>query len=193
MTKRKKAAKQPQLALDAHSEKRARGRPRKMRASEIYGRSDNYRTQFWQTRWDKKKKEAVRDRPWPWAIQMLAATNEDELRKTVEGAPGYVQGQFSNFLPLILSIYREKKFPKTAPAQLDYLADSLGALGGVSTRRSRDVCGIERAKARRLPQFQIIRHEYYVECSCGYKGPARNNACRKCGAEISLMADLLSG
>ena len=33
---------------------------------------------------------------------------------------------------------------------------------------------------------QIIRYEFYVECSCGYKGHSRNHACRKCGAQIDF-------
>ena len=193
MAKSKKARKQRELGLDTHGENEGRGRPRRMRASEIYGRAGNYRTYFWKMRFDKKKDQSVRDHPWPWAEQMLAATNEDELRKAFAGAPGYVQMQFANFYPLILSIFKEKTFPKTIPAQLDYLADSLGALGEVSTRRSRDVCGIERTRARRKSPHKIIRHEYYVECSCGYKGPARDNACRKCGAEIPLFQDILWG
>lgn len=193
MAKEKKTAKKHELGLDTLPEKRGRGRPPKMRASEIHARADNYRKLFWDTRWDKKKKEAVRDHPWPWAEQMLAANNEGELRKALESAPGYVQSQFGNMIPLILSIYREKKFPKTVPAQLDYLADALAGLGNVSTRRSRDVCGIERAKARRVSPYRIIRHEYYVECSCGYKGPARDGACRKCGAGIPLALQIAWG
>jgi hypothetical protein len=27
----------------------------------------------------------------------------------------------------------------------------------------------------------IVRREYYIECSCGYKGPALDGACRDCG------------
>jgi hypothetical protein len=34
---------------------------------------------------------------------------------------------------------------------------------------------------------------FYVVCSCGFKGAALDNACRKCGAEISLLPELLSG
>ena len=30
-----------------------------------------------------------------------------------------------------------------------------------------------------------------IECSCGYQGPARDNACRKCGAEIPLSFEEL--
>lgn len=193
MAKREKAATKAQLILDTLSAGRGRGRPRKAQASEIYGRAESYRNYFWEHRYDKRKKQNVRDHPQEWAVRMLEATNEDDLRKALEDAPFYIKVQFGNIFPLILSVLREKKFPKTAPARLDYLADSLAGLGNVSTRRSRDVCGIERAKVRRAPQSKIIRHEYYVECSCGYKGPALNNACRKCGAEINMLKDMLSG
>lgn len=193
MAKRKKAARKVQSVLDTSSAGSGRGRPRKARASEIYGRAENYRTYFWEFRYDKRKKERVRDYPQEWAVRMLAATNEDDLRKTLGDAPFYIQVQFGNIFPLILSILRERKLPKTVPAQLDYLADSLGARGEVSTRRSRDVCGAARAKARHAPQFKIIRHEFYVECTCGYQGPALNSRCRKCGTEINPYPDILWG
>jgi len=167
MTKHKKTAKKHEITLDASGEGRGPGRPRKALAGEIYGRAENYRTHFWQHRYDKRKKESVREHPQEWAVRIVSATNEDDLRDALWDEPFYIQNQFGNILPLILSVLREKKFPKTVPAQLDYLADSLGARGEVSTRRSRDVCGIERTKARRTPQFRIIRHEYYVECTCG--------------------------
>jgi hypothetical protein len=164
-----------------------------MPASEIYGRAENYRKRFWEQRLDKKKKQLVRDRPCQWAEQMLVASNEDELRKALDTAPNYVQGEFNPFLALILSIFREKTFPKSKTAQLDYLADSLAGLGQVTPRSSRDICGIEKAKARRASRFRIIRYEYYIECTCRYKGPARDGACRKCGAEIPILERIAWG
>jgi len=196
MAKRKKAARKPKFALDTCDAESGRGRPRKAQASEIYGRAENYRTYFWEHRYDKRRKQNVRDHPQEWSLRILAASSEDDLRKALTEppeAPFYIQMQFGNIFPLILSVLRERKFPKTVAAQLDYLADSLGGYGEVSPRRSRDVCGIERARARRTPQFKIIRHEYYVECSCGYKGPARDNRCRKCRAEINPFPDMLWG
>jgi hypothetical protein len=47
----------------------------------------------------------------------------------------------------------------------------------VTPRRSREICAEERAKIRHV----IVRREYYIECSCGYEGPARDGACRNCG------------
>jgi len=193
MKERKKVAKQAQKALDTVSEKRGRGRPPSIPASEIYGRAENYRQFFWEKRLDKKSKQFVRDRPHTWAEQILAATNEDELRKVLDAAPNYVQGQLAGSMPLILSILKERTFPKTTPAQLDYLADSLAGSGRVSSRSSRDICGRERARQRQKSPHTILRKEFYVECSCGYKGPALDDACRKCGAEIPLFQEILWG
>src|SRR5437867_6072956 len=72
--------------------------------------------------------------------------------------------------------------------QINFLADSLAGTGIVSPRRSRDICAAERAKEKRT--HRIIRFEFYVECSCGYKGPSENHACRKCGATISFPLGL---
>lgn len=163
-----------------------------MPASEVYGRAENYGNHFWEQRWDEKRKRLVRDRPHVWAELLLKAANEDELRDALEGAPNYVQNEFRPFVSLILSILREKTFPKTIEAQLDYLADSLAGLGQVKPRSSRDICGRERAKQRRKSPHKILRKEFYVECSCGYKGPALNDACRECGAEILFMADMMA-
>jgi hypothetical protein len=160
-----------------------------MPASEIYGRAKNYRNLFWEKRLDKKTKEMVRDHPCQWAEQMLAAKNEEELRGVLDTAPNYAQGLFGGFLSLILSILTERTFPKTKQTQLDYLADSLAGMGQVSPRSSRDICGRERAKERAKSSHRIIRKEFYIECTCGYKGPALDNACRKCKAEILLSAD----
>lgn len=60
-------------------------------------------------------------------------------------------------------------------------------------RPFRDVCRRGRAKQRAKSPYHILRYEYYVECSCGYEGPARDNACRKCGAEINLLPEMLWG
>ena len=94
---------------------------------------------------------------------------------------------------LILTILREKTFPMRMSAQLDYLADSIAGRSIVSPRRSRDICGKARAEERRSSRYRIIRYEYYIECTCGYKVPARDSACRKCGTPIPLFKELLWG
>jgi hypothetical protein len=47
----------------------------------------------------------------------------------------------------------------------------------------------ERPKA----QKKILRQESCILCSCGYKGPARNDACPRCRAAILLSLERLLG
>jgi hypothetical protein len=95
-----------------------------------------------------------------------------------------------NFVPErisdIFTLVKNEKFPKKKDAQINFLADSLGGRPNLSLRRSRDICEKECAKQRRKTKHRIVRNEFYIECTCGYKGPALDNACRNCGAEIPL-------
>jgi hypothetical protein len=172
MAKYKKPAKKHQNQLDAFLGKRARGRPYKIRASEVSGRAYNYRLIFGQI-WD-----AV-------GVRLLKADTEEEVLQVFE-LLAYKE-EFKHIASLILKVLRESDFPKRdKEARINFLADSLAARGAVTPRTSRDICARERAKERKRSIHTILRHEYYVECSCGYKGPARDNACRKCGAEIGF-------
>lgn len=174
MPRRKKARKKPTNALDMNE--RTRGRPPKVRASEVSGRSSNYRLIFNQV-WSKLSKP------------LLAAQTGDAVIQAFTETTSY-EREFAPLAPLILQVRRERDFPKRdGEAQANFLADSLAARGEVSPRTSRDICGRERAKEREKSPHKIIRHEYYVECECGYKGPARDNACRKCGAGILFSLD----
>jgi hypothetical protein len=149
--------------------KRERGRPTDLRYSEIYGRAQNLQfilNQIW-------------DRLWPLLSQ---ASNEQEVAEAFKNGSRPYQREFLPHAALALEIKGELTFPKRPKSQQRFLADSLAALGQASPRRSRDICMLERMKAKRA--HHIIRHEYYVECSCGYEGPARDRACRKCGATI---------
>ena len=140
-----------------------------MRFSEIRGRADNFRwilTQVW-------------DRFWPSFSR--AATEQEVALAFEQGADPYHR-DFLPLAPLALKVRAERRFPKTRTAQINFLADSLAGLAQVSPRRSRDICERDRADAKRATY--IIRREFYVECSCGYKGPARDNACPKCRAKI---------
>src|SRR5262249_10794530 len=94
------------------------------------------------------------------------------------------RNQFEPIADLILKVKREAKFPKTRDAQIGFLADSLAARGEITPRSSRDVCERQRAKQKRA--YHIIRCEFYIECSCGYKGRSYDNSCRKCGANIPV-------
>jgi hypothetical protein len=90
---------------------------------------------------------------------------------------------------LILRVLNERTFPMKPETQLDFLADSIAARGNVAPRTSRDISEKERAKQRRKSRHKILLHEYYIECSYGYKGPARDKACGKCGTEIGLSLE----
>lgn len=116
---------------------------------------------------------------------LLAAKTEDEVRLAFERAPEHYRSQvLGKARPdLILEWLREGRLPKQRREFLTrHLADSLAGEGYVSPRRSRDLVAEERRKRKK--RGQIVRFEYYVECTCGYKGVSRNHACRRCGAPI---------
>lgn len=168
-------------ALDPYSEKRPRGRPRKIPLNWVIGRAYNHRIQLKQA--------------WPrLEAPLLSAQTVEEVKTAFEN---YGQPYASDFVPErasdILALMRDPKFPKRPEGRINFLADSLGGRPSLSLRTSRDICERERARQRRKSRHHIIRHEFFIECSCGYKGPARDNACRKCGAEISFSIYELTG
>lgn len=179
MPKRKKASQEPQKTLDVFSEKRRRGRPWKVRHSEVVGRAQNYRGIFAEV-WSRLRGP------------LLAAKNQEEV---IQAFQDQAQSYAREFVPRIaadiLRVIHEPKFPKRPNPQIGFLADSLAGRPNVEPRTSRDICGKARAKERAKSPHKIIRKEFYIECSCGYKGPARNDACRKCGAEIPLSFEEL--
>jgi hypothetical protein len=93
----------------------------------------------------------------------------------------------------ILTVIGEKKFPRKARAQIKFLANSLAGRPNVEPRTSRDICALGLAEEKSRSPHRILRKEFYVECSCGFTGPALNNACRKCGAQISIVPELFGG
>jgi hypothetical protein len=177
MAIRKDAAPRPVLPLDTFS-KRPRGRPKKVSPSEIRGRADNYRRMLEQV-WDGL-----------WLLLAQAQTEEDVIRAFDKGASPYTQQFTPALAELILDVMRESRFPHRREPRINFLADSLAARGWVRPRRSRDICANERAKQNSKSPYRIIRKEFYVECECGYKGPAHDDACRKCGAEIPLPLNI---
>jgi hypothetical protein len=163
MPKREKKPKQAKKTLDAFSPKRGRGRPG-VRASEIGGRGENYRLIFSQI-WD-----AV-------GSALLKAKTEEDVDRAFDPRPVY-KHEFVPMASLILRVLHDPKFPKRPEPQRNFLANSLAGRGWISPRRSRDICLQERNKK----ENHIIRREYYIECTCGYKGPALDGGCRRCGA-----------
>lgn len=186
MAKREKPTRKAEKKLDKLSEKR-RGRPPRMPASEVFGRAEHYRWILEQV-WERLRQPLLQ-----------AQTEEEVVKAFAENASPYAERFVPALGPLILRVLRDPKFPKREPKprkgtlkprrpkpnqRIIFLADSLAGVGILSPSRSRDICARERAKERAKSPHHIIRHEFYLECSCGYKGPARDNACRKCGAEI---------
>ena len=164
-------------AEDTFSGKRGRGRPYKIRAGEVTGRAYNYRIIFSQI-WKSVDE------------QLVGSKTEAEILQALEKTA--YRREFESEAALILSVLRDRDFPKRdRDARINFLADSIAARGVVTPRTSRDICARERAMERKKSPFQIVRHEYYVECSCGYKGPAHSDACRKCGAEIDFLPQVL--
>ncbi len=169
--------------LDRFSEKRGRGRPRKIRPSVVFGRAKNYRMML----------AAV----WPRLRDPLLAIEREGEGDVTKVFEDYAQPYTRHFVPGlasdILRVIHEQKFPKRSKAQINFLADSLAGTPNVEPRTSRDICGEERAKERAKSPHRIIRKEFYIVCSCGYKGPAQNNACPKCRAQIPPSFEGLLG
>ncbi len=172
---------QVEKALDGFCERPRRGRPQKIRRKEVYGRAENYR--------------GILGQVWPRLCGPLMTSHTSQ--EVILAFEGYAQPYPREFVPRlaedILAVIREPKFPKRPEPQINFLADSLAGRPNVEPRTSRDICAKERAKERAKSPYRIIRKEFYIECSCGYKGPALNNACRKCGAQISSLPEILMG
>ena len=174
MTKHRNATKKAKNTLDSPSQKRARGRPPKIRATEVKGRADNYRG-ILGTVWASL---------WPSLSEVQSV---EDVNVALQNARPYDR-EFVPWASLIFELLKDSRFPKRPRARINFLADSLAGLGIVSPRRSRDICTRERARAKRT--HHILRYEFYVECSCGYKGHSENHACQKCGAGISFPLGL---
>jgi hypothetical protein len=174
--KSKQSQKNTEIPIDKVSRKKPRGRPPKIQPSWVRGRADNYRYTFGLI--------------WPhiWPGLSTAQTQRDVIQSLTRQEVGPYALELIQMADLILQVVRDPKFPKRQrQAQINFMADSIGGHGLVTPRRSRDICERERARIERV--YQILRYEYYVECSCGYKGVSRNHACAQCEAQIPLNAD----
>ncbi len=162
--------------LDMVSGKPRRGRPRNIQPSWVRGRADTYRYIFgliWQ---------------YLWPCLSKAETQQDAIQCFARPEVGSYALDLITSADLILQVVRDPKFPKRkGEAQINFLADSIGANGMVTPRSSRDICERERARIKKT--HRILCYEYYIECSCGYTGNSRNHACPNCEAQIEFMAD----
>jgi hypothetical protein len=171
----KKRPRSPQKTLDEFSAKRGRGRPPNLPRSWIVGRAGNYRFIL----------DQVWDRLWPLLSKVDSETDVTEAFQ--QGASPYDRQFVPAMAGLVLRVLHEPRFPKRRSARIGFLADSLGGGDSVTPRRSRDICAEWRAKEKEAQQaHRIIRYEFYVECSCGYKGRSQEHACAKCGASINF-------
>ena len=143
-----------------------RGWPREIDPWIVVGSANTYRVQFEQF--------------WPkLGARLLAAQSPDEVGSPLRENADGISATLAPLSELILKVKNDPKFPHArATSRIHFLADSLGGQGFVTPRRSREICAKERAKKR----YFIVRREYYIECECGYKGPALDGACRDCGA-----------
>ena len=176
MKKLKKPRKTTQKPLDGGSTKRPLGRPGVLK-SEIQTRAFHYHRTM-QNYWD------VLEEPF------LKAESEEEFKRLMENVAESIQREFGPWLfPHIQKTRNDLKFPKKTKTQQIFFADSLAALGRVSPRRSRDIVAEGREEKRK--KHKIIRQEYYIECTCGYEGPAKDGACPECATRtVGLLNPL---
>jgi hypothetical protein len=174
MAKRKTVENEAKKPLDKSSQKQRRGPKRTVSPSAVRGRADNWRA-ILATVWSNL---------WP---ALSKVETESDVASALHFAAPYEQ-EFSPQASLISKILKDAKFPKRQQARINFLADSSAGLGVVTPRRSRDICSEERARTKRV--HQILRYEFYVECSCGYKGHSSNHGCALCGAAIMFPLGL---
>ena len=161
------------LPLDTNSGRPRRGRRPTISASSIRGRADNYRWIF----------DLLWDAIWPKLSQ--AKTGQDVVLSFSGTKVGSYALEFIPLADLILSVLRDRRFPRRKrEAQINFLADSIAGFGTVTPRSSRDICERERARINKAQR--ILSYEYFIECSCGYKGHSRKHACPMCEAEIEF-------
>jgi hypothetical protein len=154
--------------------KKKRGRPRKMQWDWVTGRASNYEHQLSEV-WPKLE------------APLLAARIEDEVTTAFrDHAEPHAQEFTPRLASDILALMSDRKFPKRASPRIKFLARSLAGRPSLSFRTSRDICEKVHVQENLKSPHRILSREFYIECSCGYQGPARNNACRKCGAATPL-------
>lgn len=164
-----KKSKKNSRTLKKDSPRRGRGRPQRIDPLEVVNRADDYRA-VWTGMWDKV-----------WPLLSVAETKQDVFN-AINSAEPYQREQFLSSAQVILALRKDPRFPKRKRTRINFLADSLAARGVVTPRRSRDICSRERRKQERT--HRILRVEFYIECSCGYRGPSQDFKCPKCDAPI---------
>ncbi len=171
MRKREKGGNNAKIPLDKLSGRRGRGRPPFLPAALVRSCADNYRI--------------LLERGWKdLGAPLVAAETEQEVANALRSVPLGYPHELSRLAPLMLKVRKDPRFPKRKKAQISFLADSIAGGGAVTPRRSRDICAEQRAADAK--RHVILRYEYWIACSCGYKGCSENHSCKKCGAVLYL-------
>ena len=172
-----KSIKRPKSLLTGSKKKR--GPKPKIRPSEVVNRAYDFRLTF---------NTAGKQLDWS---RVLAAQSQEEVVSAFGQMEESYRRKFLHNPDLFLRCLKDPKFPKQdREAQEEFIANSLAGDGRISIRRSRDICGEERTKERH--RGKILRREFYIVCSCGYKGPAFRDTCPECGAIVCYL-DFASG
>jgi hypothetical protein len=176
MLKQKGTKAVAKIPLDSNSEKQRRGRHRKIQPSWVRGRADNYRGIF----------DLIWDHIWPGLSK--AETRQDVVDSFSGARVGAYALEFVTLADLMLKVLRDRRFPRRKrTARINFLADSIAAHGVLTPRSSRDICDKHRARIKQV--HRILFYEFYIECSCGYKGHSRKHACPQCEAAIPFEAN----
>jgi hypothetical protein len=168
MSKDKNSSKTTEKALDTVSPKSVRGPKWTVVPSAVWDRARNYRGIFAHV-WHEL-----------WPLLVNPKGEADVVNAFQSAIPGGTE--FPRQAALIFKVLQERNFPKREQSRINFLADSIAGQGIVTPRRSRDICAKERKREKHT--HHITRCEFYVECSCGYRGPSRDKACRRCHARI---------
>jgi hypothetical protein len=166
-----------QKALDTFSRatrnltENKRGRPRKLPWATVTGRASNYEFQLGEV-WGRLQ------------APLLDSQTADQITTAFREFAQPYAGEFVPRLSSdILLLLNDPDLPQRAIPQIRFLARSLAGRSTLSFRTSRDICEKAAAQEKLKSPHRILRREFYIECSCGYQGPALDNACRKCGAQ----------
>lgn len=116
-----------------------------------------------------------------WDV-LEAARTTAEAESAIAKVPPFYRKILKERLAAILRWVQEGKFPKkNLERKMRHLADSIAGDVLLSPRRSRDICYEHRKQPESEKVGMILRREFYIECTCGYRGPAARGACARCG------------
>jgi len=161
--------------------KNKRGRHNLLPPSTVTGHASNFEFQLNEV-WEKLEKP------------LLNSKTPDEVTEAFNKFAGPYDREFVPRLSSdILLLLNDPDFPQRPLPRTRFLARSLAGRSVLSFRRSRDICEEADREEKRKSPHRILCREFYIECSCGYRGPALDDCCRKCGAEPQLSFDIWTG